>query len=159
MSRTKFVKKLNEEIMAERQREIRFNKPIIEDFIARLELIRDTDKRCKWFDLKEIIENFVSFAYKNDEQIISYDRYFYKYGINQEDIQSRIKKDLYWYKANYYVELNKDLPKKQNSIWLKLYAFQVLEDIRINHFNFSDKYHIDVVIDFLKEYGNERGKN
>lgn len=153
MSRTKFVKKLNEEIVAERQKDYEFNEPFINDFIKYLEKTRDIDKRYKLFDVKQLVNRFVEYAYNEEGiQLISYDRYFYKYGITQEDIQIRIKKDLYWYKANYYVELNKDLPKKQNNIWLKLYAFQVLEDIRINHFNFSDKYHIDVIINFLKEF-------
>lgn len=155
MSRTKFVKKLNKEIMAERNKDYEFNKPFIKDFIKDLEQTRDADKRFKWFDLNELIEVFIMYACKgNGTQLISFDRYFYKYGVIEEDVQSRIKKDIYWYKAKYFADLFSDTPKKAKSVWLKLYAFQLLNRIKDKYFKYDEKVHIDKLIEFLKEYEN-----
>ena len=153
MSRTKLVKKLNEEIMLERNKDYEFNKPFINDFIKDLEQIRDANKRVKWYNLDKLIEVFVMYSCKdNGTQLISFDRYFYKYGITEEDVQSKIKKDIYWYKAKYFTDLFGDTSKEAKSVWLKLYAFQVLNRIKEKHFKYDEKVHIDKLIEFLKEF-------
>ena len=153
MSRTKFIKKLNEEIMAERNKDYEFDKSFINDFIKDLEQIRDANKRVKWYNLNKLIEVFVVYACKsNGTQLISFDRYFYKYGITEEDVQRKIKKDIHWYKAKYFADLFSDTPKKAKSVWLKLCAFQVLNRIKDKYFKYDEKIHIDKLIEFLKEF-------